>query len=272
MRRALPVLAVLLLSSVAFAEEELGDNDVRKRADFVPWQTPGNAGWMFADSPQLPGQLQAAVISRFTYSSSSNPARPFASNLASPGGMLEVGGEIGVTDWMSVQAVGVLGKDYNTNSGSTGAVAGVRFGLFPREWKNVQMVLNGGWVHELTGSNGAYGRLQVGVEFGRLRGQFSTHVEHIFATGRDAVDIMLTAGLSMRVLPWLRLGAEYVGQDLEGQFDPEEAEGGPRHLIGPTVAVTFMNERLSLVGGPAFAIGGLTPNHVIGRFAMSYAF
>ena len=156
MRRALPTLVVVLLSHLAFAEEELGDNDIRKRADFAPGQQrPGNGGWVFADSSQLPEQLQAAVISRFTYNGSGNPARPFASNIGSPGGMGEIGGEIGLTDWMAVQAIGVLGKDYVTNGGSTGATAGLRFGLFPRAWKSVQMTLNGGWVHELSGGNGA---------------------------------------------------------------------------------------------------------------------
>src|SRR5215471_20138039 len=125
MRRALPTLVAVLLSQLAFAEEEIGDNDIRKRADFAPGQQrPGNGGWMFADSSQLPEQLQAAMISRFTYNSSGNPARPFASNLGSPAGMAEVGGEFGVTDWMAVQAIGVLGKDYLTNAGSTGATAG----------------------------------------------------------------------------------------------------------------------------------------------------
>jgi len=273
MRRVLPTLVVVLLSQLAFAEEEIGDNDIRKRADFAPGQQrPGNGGWMFADSSQLPEQLQAAVISRFTYNGSGNPARPFASNLGSPGGMGEIGGEIGLTDWMAVQAIGVLGKDYVTNGGSTGATAGLRFGLFPRAWKNVQMTLNGGWVHELSGGNGAWGRVQLGLEFGRFRAQVSNHVEHIFETGRDPVDWMVTAGMSMRILNWLRLGVEYVGQDFEGEFDPDEAEGGPRHIIGPTMALTFMNERLSIVGGPAIVVGGLNPGSVMARAAFSYAF
>jgi len=272
MTRTVPVVVVLLLSNTAFAEE-VGDSEVRRRADFVPGQQQsGNGGWNFADSSQLPGQLQATMISRFTYNSSGNPARPFASNLGSPAGMAEVGGEFGLTDWMAVQAIGVLGKDYLTNAGSTGAVAGLRFGLLPRAWRHVQLVLNGGWVHELSGGNGAYGRLQLGVEFGRLRGQFSTHLEHIFATGRDSVDVMLTAGVSMRLWSWLRLGVEYVGQDLEGEFDPGEAEGGPRHLLGPTVALTFVGDRLSIVGGPAVEIGGLNPGSVMARVAISYAF
>jgi len=186
--------------------------------------------------------------------------------------MGEIGGEIGLTEWMAVQAIGVLGKDYVTNGGSTGATAGLRFGLFPRSWRNVQMTLNGGWVHELSGGNGAWGRLQLGLEFGRFRAQVSNHVEHIFETGRDPVDWMVTAGMSMRILNWLRLGVEYVGQDFEGEFDPDEAEGGPRHIIGPTMALTFMNERLSVVGGPAIVVGGLNPGSVMARAAFSYAF
>ena len=272
MPRALLLLVVLLLCRTTLADE-LGTNDVRKRADFVPGQEqPGNGGWIFGDSSQLPAQLQASMVTRFTYNSSGNPARPFASNLGSPAGMAEVGGEFGVTDWMAVQAIGVLGKDYLTNAGSTGATAGLRFSLLPRSWHHVQMVLNGGWVHELSGSNGAYGRLQLGLEFGRFRAQFSTHAEHIFATGPDAVDLMLTGGMSLRLWSWLRLGVEYVGQDLEATFDPEEAEGGARHLIGPTIALALAGDQLSIVGGPAFEIGGLNPGAVMARVAISYAF
>jgi len=273
MRRASPILAVLLLTHVALAEEELGDNEIGKPAELVPGQQQsGNGGWMFSESSRLPAQFQPTMITRFTYNGSGNPARPFASNLGTPRGMGEIGGEFGLTDWMAVQAIGVLGRDYVSNGGSTGATAGLRFGLLPREWKNVQLVLNGGWVHELSGGNGAYGRVQLGLEFGRFRGQFSTHLEHIFASDRDAVDVMLTAGMSMRVLGWLRFGVEYVGQDFEGTFDPEEAEGGPRHLLGPTVALTFLGDRLSIVGGPAFQIGGLNPGSVMARAAVSYAF
>jgi hypothetical protein len=266
------LLTALLLSPVARAHEEIGDNEVRKRADFVSTQTPGNGGWAFADSSHLPDQLQAAAVSRFTYSSSTSPSRPFASNLASPGGMAEVGGELGLTSWMSAQAVGVLGKDYQTNSGATGAVAGLRFSLFPRAWTHTQLVLNTGWLHELTGKDGVYGRVQLAAEFGRLRTQLSAHGEHVFTEGRDSVDFMLTAGVSMRLLSWLRLGLEYVGQDLEGEFDPQEAEGGSRHLLGPTVALSLLREKLSIVGGPAFALGTGTSSRVIGRMAVSYAF
>ena len=63
-----------------------------------------------------------------------------------------------------------------------------------------------------------------------------------------------------------------MGQDFEGEFNPDEAEGGPRHIISPTMALTFMNERVSIVGGPAFVVGGLNPGSVMARAAFSYAF
>lgn len=67
----------------------------------------------------------------------------------------------------------------------------------------------------------------------------------------------------------LRLGAEYVVQDLEGAWEPDEAEGGIRHFVGATVGVHL--GRAQLGAGPAF---GLSPNspRYLGRLAASYSF
>jgi hypothetical protein len=47
---------------------------------------------------------------------------------------------------------------------------------------------------------------------------------------------------------------EAVGEDLEGLWDAEEAEGGAKVLIGPSLNMTTKNNRLSfaLSGGPVF--------------------
>lgn len=52
---------------------------------------------------------------------------------------------------------------------------------------------------------------------------------------RDELDVMLALGASYRAAQRLRLGAELAGEDLEGLFDDEEAEGGAKLLAGPSM-------------------------------------
>jgi hypothetical protein len=81
---------------------------------------------------------------------------------------------------------------------------------------------------------------------------------------------MLSAGANVRVVDTLRLGAEYVAQDIEGAFDPAEVEG-MRHFVGGTASVALLAERLTIGAGPAF---GLSPNspRVLGRATVGWSF
>jgi hypothetical protein len=54
---------------------------------------------------------------------------------------------------------------------------------------------------------------------------------------RDAVDLISSVGWLHRTASWGEVGFEAVGQDLEGFWTPDEAEGGARLMIGPTVAL-----------------------------------
>jgi hypothetical protein len=233
--------------------------------------TAGNGGWLYADSTTVAAPGQAALLSRFTLSNGDSPTRPFASNLGSPGAMLEVGGEIGLLPGLSVQAVGVQGESYSTSASATGAVAGLRWSVLPSSFLHTHLVLSGGWLHELNdNANGTWARVAFGWDSGALRTQVAVHGEHVFAPGRDGLDVMVTAGASLRVLDWLRAGVEYVGQDLEETFDAE-AEGGARHLLGPTATVSLLQEKLSLVAGPAVVLAP-EGTRMLGRMALSYAF
>jgi len=58
----------------------------------------------------------------------------------------------------------------------------------------------------------------------RLRVAANLHLERVFASDRDAVDVLVMAGASYKTLDMLRLGVEYVGQDLEGAFGDDEAK------------------------------------------------
>jgi hypothetical protein len=105
---------------------------------------------------------------------------------------------------------------------------------------------------EWGGTTAALGRVSLGwsgrrtLLFGNLR------LEKPFAEGRDAVDLITTLGWLQRVGRGLRIGVEGVGEDLEGLWEPGEAEGGAKLYVGPTLHWSTPTERLwlSASGGP----------------------
>jgi hypothetical protein len=225
--------------------------------------------WLYAGDARPAAPLQALALSRFTYTSTDSVTRPFASNVGTPGAMFELGGEVGLLPRLSLQATGTTGESGTAHALGTGGTAGLRVSLLPAEWDSTHLVVAAGYLRELSGGNGAWGRASLQQDVGRARFAGTVHGEHVFAQGRDSVDVMVILGTSYRVAGPLRLGVEYVGQDLEETLD-DQAEGGPRHFVGPTAAVRLLGERLSVVGGPSFGLAR-APS-VLGRVAVAYSF
>lgn len=59
--------------------------------------------------------------------------------------------------------------------------------------------------------------------------------EKAFANDRDPVDWFLSAGVSSKATKFLRIGLEYIGEDLEDIWEREETEGGAANLIGALI-------------------------------------
>jgi hypothetical protein len=121
------------------------------------------------------------------------------------------------------------------------------------------------------GAFGTWARAAASYDFGPLRVAGNLHFEKAFASARDRVDILALAGVSYRVASAFRLGAEYVGQDLEDAIEREEAEGGARHFLGPTAALDLQAGRLQLVAGPAFGLNERSPRF-LGRVGLVASF
>jgi hypothetical protein len=68
----------------------------------------------------------------------------------------------------------------------------------------------------------------------------------------------------------LRLGAEYIAQDLEAAAEDDEAEGGARHYVGPDVALALYRNRLLVTAGGAVQIAQ-SPG-VLARAAVTYVY
>ena len=106
--------------------------------------------------------------------------------------------------------------------------------------------------HEPSGVNVLLGRVVAGRSFNAWRLDGNAVFEKPYATGRDAIDLITTIGVSRRLAPALYAGVEFIGEDLEGFWEADEAEGGARILIGPSIRVAPPNKRwqVSVAGGP----------------------
>ncbi len=109
-----------------------------------------------------------------------------------------------------------------------------------------------GMRHESAGVNVLLGRVIAGRRFDAWRLDGNLLFEKPFSTGRDAVDLITTFGVARTLTPMLHAGLEVIGEDLEGFWEAEEAEGGARILIGPSLRLAPPTQRwqVSVTGGP----------------------
>ena len=116
------------------------------------------------------------------------------------------------------------------------------------------LALGGGVLHEGGGTNVLQARLVGGQERERWRLLGNLLLQKPLSGERDAVDLITTIGWARKFASGLALGVEAVGEDLEGFWDPLEAEGGARILVGPSIhySPAARKWRLTMAGGPSF--------------------
>jgi hypothetical protein len=115
-----------------------------------------------------------------------------------------------------------------------------------------RLAVGGGIRREWSGEPTLLARVALGwtgrrsTLFGNLR------LEKPLEAGRDAVDLITSLGWHYRLGRTLHLGLEALGEDLEGLWEADEAEGGARLFVGPSLRLAPASGRLSvsLAGGP----------------------
>jgi hypothetical protein len=114
------------------------------------------------------------------------------------------------------------------------------------------LALGMGVRHESEGANVLLGRLVAGHRFTDWRLDGNLLFEKPFSTGRDAVDLITTFGVARRLTSVFYAGLEVIGEDLEGFWEEDEAEGGARVLFGPAIRLQPPSKRwqVSVTGGP----------------------
>jgi hypothetical protein len=258
--------------------------------------------WLYLDDARIPDPLKVIGTFQASYTNVGSPTRigggnalagqstynSFALNTAQPGGMIGIGGEIGLFSHVSIMTIVDLTAGGQGPSPSAGLVAGVRVQALPSRFRDSHLVISAGYLREAWqgpvydddnntwapgkpyGDSGAWAQVAFVQEISRVRFGATVHVEHVFADGRDPLDVMVQAGASCRIVAGFRLGVEYVGQDLEEAVDPG-AEGGARHFMGPVASLQLLRDRLSLVAGPSFGMSARSPE-VLGRAGAAFGF
>ena len=117
------------------------------------------------------------------------------------------------------------------------------------------------------------GRINAGSDVwgGCLQG--SLVVEHTGSSAivHDSADLITTVGWSRRIRDGVGFGVEGIGQDLEGFWNPREAEGGAKLLVGPSVHVRSSTGAwtASLIAGPVFHTASLVAGPVLHSMSSS---
>jgi hypothetical protein len=117
---------------------------------------------------------------------------------------------------------------------------GPRIGLSlggSRDWTNVKSIFS-----------------RVTASFDAVSWKFAGNLrfEKAFDKSRDGIDLITSLGFHHRITGRLFAGVEAVGEDLEGFWETDEAEGGAKLLVGPSLNYMPVGSRFafSVCGGP----------------------
>lgn len=145
------------------------------------------------------------------------------------------------------------------------------------------LALGAGTRREWEGTYVAVGRVSAGKALGALNFFGNLCLERPFASDRDELDLITTLASTWQVTKRTSVGLEVVGEDWEGLWESEEAEGGAKIVAGPTIGVQPWERLvLSLIAGPIFHVTTTDPPDasrasdgdvgVIVRLSIGYAF
>jgi hypothetical protein len=119
---------------------------------------------------------------------------------------------------------------------------------------SISVAGGGGIRQEWDGTRVFIGRVLAGADAGPGRLQGSLVMERAVSSPlrHDAADVVTSLGWSRRIGRRFSVGVEGIGQDVEGLWDPAEAEGGAKLLVGPSLHVqsTSGEWAASLTAGP----------------------
>jgi hypothetical protein len=118
-----------------------------------------------------------------------------------------------------------------------------------------------GFRREFNSDKVALSRIMAAYENPGWKFGANVRFEKAFDKDRDDIDVISSLGVHRQISGQLFGGIEAVGQDLEGFWEKDEAEGGARLLVGPSLNYAPIASRFSftLCGGPIIYATRSTP-------------
>jgi hypothetical protein len=227
--------------------------------------------FLYLVDPHGPGARQVLAGYALAFSSSAGAIRPIPGNFDREGVVHALSLEVGVLDRLRVYGQTMIAESIGNSEVNAVAVQlGARVLLTPTSWRRLRLMLSGAFLREFGAEMGASGELTATYDLGRVRLAAALHGERVFAANRDPIDLYAVAGVSVRVAGILRVGAEYVAQDLEELDGEDDAEGGARQYAGPDVALSLHKDRLLITAGGAIELAR-APG-VLARAALTYVY
>jgi hypothetical protein len=150
--------------------------------------------------------------------------------------------------WTFLGRFGLASIDSQVETSQQGEV------LFTIRATGVTLAAGGGLLHEAGGTNVLLARVAGGRGAKSWRADGNVLFQKPLEEGRDAVDMIVSGGWGRKLGRSHLVGLEAIGEDLEGFWEANEAEGGARLLVGPSWHLAPPDRRwqLSVVGGPVF--------------------
>ena len=174
--------------------------------------------------------------------------RTFQSDVANrPEHRLGVHASLGRVTLVARLGVGETGSSYESSqSGELLYSLGSRTAM--------SLAGGGGVLHEPGGVNVLLARVVGGRNTAAWRLDGNVLFQKPMSSNRDAVDLITTVGWARKLSHGVSIGAEAIGEDLEGFWSDEEAEGGARLLVGPSLHILPASHHWQMVvtGGPLF--------------------
>lgn len=160
-----------------------------------------------------------------------------------------VGVNVGLSKRLSLYAAGGVlmngASEYKGRAVSAELLSNiVRAGASP-----VDVSIGGGVNNDYNGITSAVARVVLGRKFDKWDVSSNAYFEKAFDSARDGVDMVTMIGVSRQMHKWFRGGVELIAEDMEGFWDKEEAEGGAKMLIGPSLHFNGIHKNIFLTLG-----------------------
>ena len=180
----------------------------------------------------------------------------------------------GVGLWDAVELDGLVsfGQTPGNQTGFGSGRAELRFRLLDAPGNvPIWLTLAGGYQVDWQLQQAAEMGLMISGDLGPVRLTGNVRAAHYFHAGRDPVDLYLSVGALVRLARWVQVGAEYLGEELEGiTGDDVDVGPGGRQYVGPTVVFSGLGPcRLNVTAGPVFT-GGTTGFLVRGSLGLVF--